>query len=331
VSRALDGVPPLATTGIGSLPFTDVAAGVRHAMRAYDVPFCPQLPVLDGDMVREWLGSDPRRCGWSTERDRARPAAWDAFLAAVSAESRGVRRTDRIVKLQVTGPLTLAVALERSVGRAGSGRDTRGLAGELALWLAANTSEQVRTLSALGVSALIVIDEPGLAHAGLDPTSPDDVAVWDPLRSTGAAAWGLHVCGAMPWPLVRVAAPDLVSFDVVRYGLDPEARAALDELLAGGARVAWGVLDPVDPGDASVVAARAAACLSALAVARSQEEIAARSLLTPSCGSGRLSAAREHLIAAILQAAAMDTTAALAAARTGAAQAPRSGDGRLVD
>ena len=54
-------------------------------MRAYDLPFCPQLPALDGDMVPEWLGADPRRCGWTPDRDRERPAAWDAFRAGLSA------------------------------------------------------------------------------------------------------------------------------------------------------------------------------------------------------------------------------------------------------
>src|SRR5690349_9431311 len=52
-SSALDRLPALATTGVGSLPFDDPAAAVRHAVHAYDLPFCPQLPALDGDMVRE--------------------------------------------------------------------------------------------------------------------------------------------------------------------------------------------------------------------------------------------------------------------------------------
>ena len=53
-------LPPWATTGVGSLPFTDVEAAVDHVLAAYDVPFCPQLPRLEGDMITEWLGADPR-------------------------------------------------------------------------------------------------------------------------------------------------------------------------------------------------------------------------------------------------------------------------------
>ena len=77
MSTLLDRLPPLATTGVGSLPFARPDEAARHARDAYTLPFCPQLPRLDGDMVSEWLGGDPCRCGWSRDRDRERPAAWD--------------------------------------------------------------------------------------------------------------------------------------------------------------------------------------------------------------------------------------------------------------
>jgi methionine synthase II (cobalamin-independent) len=271
----------LATTGVGSLPFGTADSAVRHAVRAYDVPFCPQLPVHDGDMVREWLGADPRRCGWSAGRDRERPIAWEAFLAACSSH----RRT--LVKLQVTGPVTLAAALERAAGRVGQGRAVRELAADVALWLAANAAGQVRALAERGIGALLLVDEPGLAHAGLDPRR--DVHLWDPLRNTGARSWGLHVCGPVPWQLVRAVGPGVLSFDAVRYRPEPAALA--------GIRVAWGVIDPLAPDDVDVVAARIRACLASTGAAE-------RSLLTPSCGTGRLAPSRERLVAALLGAAA---------------------------
>jgi hypothetical protein len=52
-------LPPWATTGIGSLPHKSVKAAVAHSIAAYDVPFCPQLPRLEGDMIAQWLGTDP--------------------------------------------------------------------------------------------------------------------------------------------------------------------------------------------------------------------------------------------------------------------------------
>ena len=59
----------LPATGVGSLPFTNPADAARHATSAYTLPFCPQLPRRDGDIVSEWLGSDPCRCGWSRHRN----------------------------------------------------------------------------------------------------------------------------------------------------------------------------------------------------------------------------------------------------------------------
>ena len=142
---ALDRLPEWATTGVGSLPHTDVEAAMAHVAAAYDLPFCPQLPRLDGDMITEWLGSDPSRCGWSRARDRERPRAWNAFLSELghSPPPHGV------VKLQVTGPATLAYAL-----------GDRSLAHEIAVWLAANVAEQVRALD--GFDVLLMVDEPAL-------------------------------------------------------------------------------------------------------------------------------------------------------------------------
>jgi hypothetical protein len=304
---ALDRLPALATTGVGSLPFADPLAAVRHAVRAYELPFCPQLPRLDGDMVREWLGADPGRCGWNADRDRQRPAAWGAFVAELGATPPG----HRLVKLQVTGPVTLAVALERATGGIGAGAASIALAHEVAQWLAASAREQIERLAALGLDVLLTVDEPGLAGAGLTGA---DVGVWHPLRDAGAAAWGLHICGAVPWGVVDASDVDLLSFDVARDGLAPHARRAIRRLLGRHGRVAWGALDPVDPGDSGGVAAVVAGAPFALAGSGlALEQIAQRSLVTPACGTGRLSEQRERLVAATLAAAVDGARAAVRA------------------
>ncbi len=109
----LERLPAWTTTGVGSLPYDDPAAAAAHAVAAYELPFCPQLPRLEGDMVREWLGADPARCGWSPARDRERPPAWDALLTRLAATPP----PHRVVKLQVTGPVTLARALDGTGAR----------------------------------------------------------------------------------------------------------------------------------------------------------------------------------------------------------------------
>jgi 4'-phosphopantetheinyl transferase EntD len=40
----LDRIPAWATTGVGSLPHDDPRAAAAHAIEAYTLPFCPQLP-----------------------------------------------------------------------------------------------------------------------------------------------------------------------------------------------------------------------------------------------------------------------------------------------
>jgi hypothetical protein len=242
---ALRRLPALATTGVGSLPFTAPSEAVRHAANAYDVPFCPQLPRLDGDMVRSWLGADPAGCGWCPDRDRQRPAAWDAFVADVAARPPA----HRTVKLQVTGPVTLARALDPAGGR----RETLVLAAEIARWLAVSVREQLVALREHELDALLIVDEPGLAQAGL---SGRDGTVWDPLRLASAAAWGLHVCGTVPWTVVDAAEPDVLSYDLTRDHLPVAARPVLTRLLGRGGRVAWGAVDPAAPGSVATTSAR---------------------------------------------------------------------------
>jgi len=304
MSRLLDRLPALATTGVGSLPFERASDAACHVLRAYELPFCPQLPWLDGDMVTEWLGTDPGRCGWTPDRDRERPAAWHEFVARLTSRppSHG------LVKLQVTGPVTLAIALERGSDRPGSGAGVVSLAHDVATWLAANTAGQVRRLAQIGLDALVVVDEPGLARAGVTAA---DIPLWDALRAA-APAWGMHICGWVPWDLVDALDLDLLSVDVATCGLTPEARPVLGRMLRRGARIGWGVIDPVAPRPAATASGLALAGLSALTGPELPlDRVAHLSLLTPSCGTGRLSGEREQLVAASLDATANAARATL--------------------
>jgi hypothetical protein len=277
----LDRLPEWATTGVGSLPHTFPDHAAAHVVGEYDVPFCPQLPRLEGDMVLEWLGADPLRCGWTPDRDRERPAAWDAFLAALARQPPA----HGVVKLQVTGPVTLARALEPVERRA------LPLAREIAAWLAANARGQIAALRVRGLSALLVVDEPALA------ARPTPESVWDPLRAI-APAWGLHLCCAVPWNAVARAEPDILSFDLAANPLDRSAARALAHHLARGGRVAWGVLAAHRPERAAHAAWRLSAALARLGA--SPAAVGPVSLLTASCGTGRLSPRREAEVTAAL-------------------------------
>lgn len=286
---------PLTTTGVGSLPFTRPAEAVQHAARAYELPFCPQLPRAYGDMLQEWLGADPGRCGWAPDRDRQLPVAWDDFILHL----RRHPPCAGLVKLQVTGPLTLAVALERrsSHGR----RDMPDLAREISGWLAAAVGDQVRGLRELGLGALVVIDEPGLMAAQRQGAR---TAAWDALRAA-APAWGLHVCGEVPWQLLDEAEPHVISYDVMRYGCGRAAQAVIRRLMRRGGRVTWGVADALVPESASLIVDRVRAAARAVAGRRWRTaDVLEASLLSGTCGTGGVDVTAELRLARDLRAAA---------------------------
>jgi hypothetical protein len=280
-----------ATTGVGSVPFEDAPTAIAHVWAAYDLPFCPQLPALEGDMLAEWLGAPAHRCGWSPERDRVRPCAWPELLHAVEA----LPPPAGLVKLQVTGPCTLAWALDR----AGHRSEAAALARELGAWLAANAAACVADLASRGVGTLLVVDEPALeivSGLALDP-----LAAWAPLAAT-ADAWGLHVCCRPPWALLSAAAPDVVFCDVARHPLCRLGADVLARTIDRGGLAALGVL-PLD-GSATVAgglasARRAFTALRAAGIDGSH--LGASTLVTPACGTGLLTSAGERELAAALQ------------------------------
>jgi hypothetical protein len=296
VSAALRRLPPLATTGVGSLPFHRAVEAAHHAVCAYELPFCPQLPRLYGDMIEEWLGADPGGCGWTPDRDRQLPAAWDAFSLALERDPP----EHRVVKLQVTGPLTLAVALGSERSRTTLRAEDRRLAFEIAGWLAAAAADQAAALDELGFDTLLIVDEPGLARLALDTAA---AGVWDPLRAA-AGAWGLHICCAVPWHVVDAAAPDVVSFDLTRYPLSAAGRRALSRLVARGGRVMWGAIDTGVGGDAASAAALVTAATAALADGEGASAVTESALLSPVCGTGRGTVAGERRVAELVRATA---------------------------
>ena len=285
---------PLTTTGVGSLPFTRPREAARHAVRAYELPFCPQLPRAYGDMVAEWLGADPGRCGWAPDRDRQLPAVWDDFILELERHppSHGV------VKLQVTGPLTLATALERG---AASGTAVVAMAGEISGWLAGAVGDQMRSLADLGLATLLMIDEPGLTAAHRVGATPE---VWDALRAV-TPAWGLHVCGEVAWRLVDAAEPDVISYDLTRFGCVPAARKVIQRLMRRGGRIMWGAVDPAAGEPASRTAARVGAAARSVAGRRWRTaDVLEASLLSGACGTGGLDLGAEQDLARDLRAAA---------------------------
>ena len=275
--------------GVGSLPGVDPVVAVRHVLESYDIPFCPQLPALDGNMIDEWLGVPPGRCGWSPERDRKQERAWGAFLAPVVATPPA----HSVVKLQVAGPVTLCWALEER-----GSEPAAAFARDVAEWLASNVRTQIDALSDRGMDCLLVVDEPAL---GLLPTRRGLVEAWEPLGTVGSA-WGLHLCCAPPWELVEEASPDFLNIDLVHHPLDEEAARSLSNLLRTGTTVAWGVTPTTAAGGpAAATRILEGAIAQVVGHGLDQDDVARHSVLTASCGTGANSLREELSVAAALR------------------------------
>lgn len=248
-------VPGIAT-GIGSLPHTDPAAAAEVVLRCVpDLPAAPQLPARDPreGMLAQWLGALPEVEVDITgavllrgDSDELPECEFDshahsgllAFLDAASALDRPPAR----VKVQLTGPLTLGVALEAA--DMPTARAFRRAAEVARAWAGALESLVATRLP--DSSLVLFFDEPALVSWRRGDASLDREAAIDVLSGALAAvdcATGVHVCGDGDVALALEAGPQVlgieVSPDLVRDTV------ALARFLDGDGWIAWGAV-PTD-------------------------------------------------------------------------------------
>jgi hypothetical protein len=168
------------------------------------------------------------------------------------------------VKAQLTGPVTLAVAV---------GDDERAL--ELFLRNAAALEERLR-----GRPVLCVLDEPSFGarsalHAsGLLRQAVEAVASF--------ALTGVHCCGVADWGAIIDAGPHVLSVPVELAGSVPIR--ALARHVDGGGWVAWGAV----PTDRPVMQHDIGVLWPALDAQLILPRLRERSMVTPACGLANL-------------------------------------------
>jgi methionine synthase II (cobalamin-independent) len=162
-----------------------------------------------------------------------------AFLGAVAGRTTPI-------KLQLTGPVTLGIALlnlgvpaDRAFAVAGSAVRARSRS----LVAAAQETAPMAPL-------VVFVDEPGLT-AAMHPDFPvDPNRTIDLVSSTLAtlephAMTGLHCCGLADWPVVLQAGAQILSLPVdcgaVEHG------GALGAFIEGGGHIAWGAVPTTGP------------------------------------------------------------------------------------
>jgi hypothetical protein len=305
-------LPAGATTGIGSLPFTNIAKALAAVVTlSREVPFWPQLPRLSSreSIIGQGLSALhglilPRASGYGYDVRSGRldavletlrggngeltSANAAGFFAFEEACAQALFSSADAIKGQVEGPITLATYLFHN---------NRPFLSDPALFsaLTVHISQaacwQVERLARFGKPVLIFVDEPALCIDLNGSVSEDSrlnglTNVFAAVRNSGAAV-GLHCCAARPFDRMCEANPDVISFDAHQYleaFLDHESvRHFLREggCAAYGLIPTWRSLDSVDP-NALFQRWRKAA----VSGQGDERQLARQSMVTATCGLG---------------------------------------------
>jgi hypothetical protein len=318
IRRAVQLLPACATTGIGSLPHTQVELGLQAAL-ALDIPFCPQLPQRHPSefMIPAALEGLPGlhydeegMCTVDLPTWEAGRAAFEARLEEALASGQleafeptleGCRawrpflwevenRKLALAKAQLAGPFTVRSVARTSEG--GATLDVPGLDQAMYRLVMARSLAMVKALRRANTTPVFFLDEPGLY--AFERSRPRHLLALQELRllvlalHREGALVGIHCCGNTDWGALLEVQPDVLSLDV-RLSLDAmlEETEALARFLDSGATLSLGIIptDLTSTYDATELAESVEASLrAALPQGRSFTQVLSHVLLTPACG-----------------------------------------------
>jgi methionine synthase II (cobalamin-independent) len=291
-------------TGIGSLPHVDPGEAVEFVLRhAPRLPFAPSLPArskregmvgqaasgISGISVEAdgSLSIDHRAIDPSAPLDE-RSFAGDAFVGFRAFLTAMAERSGPI-KISLTGPVTLGVALHAAGLRASS---AFAVAGEA---VRQRARAMLRLVGERVPQAEVIafVDEPSLASCTVPgfPIGPVDavdlVSSALAVLETGATT-GLHCCGEADWRLLLQSGPQILSVPT-GAGLE-RAAGTLADFLERGGWVAWGAVPTDRPVGQTVERLwRQLSVLWCDLVAGGCDPglLRTRALITPACGLAR--------------------------------------------
>ncbi len=245
-------------TAIGSLPHPDAPDAAALMFRTMpDLPAAPSLPCRSPHegMLAQWLRALPEVAVGPDGALSLVPGVFDASAVSVAFDSAahgGVLEfldlavalpvPPKAIKLQLSGPLTLALALidlgvQPEVAFARASRCASAWAQALVDLVKARLPES---------EVVMFFDEPGLVHWTADSPVMDVESASDYLSNALAApecVVGVHVCGAGALDIALAAGPDVIGIDVHARWLDHAV--GLARFLDGGGFIAWGAV-PTD-------------------------------------------------------------------------------------
>ena len=289
--HAREGMIPQFTPGLPGVRIVDGRTFVDTAAADYDqqiLEFYEEyMAVMEGQL-------DLNRSRFTLNTDTA--PGFEVLMENLPEQPNPIA-----VKGQVTGPFTFCTGLKDDNRQAiFYNLQMRDAAVKL---LALKAAWQVRQMSAPDRSVIIFCDEPALAGFGTSEflsVSRDDITtcleeIMAAVHTAGGLV-GVHICANTDWSLALESPADIINFDAYtyfdRFILYPEL---IRKFIDSGKILAWGI---VPTGDGDDVARETAESLVAqwyekvraieeLGISRRQ--IAAQSLITPSCGTGTLS------------------------------------------
>jgi hypothetical protein len=317
MAPVLPTLPSLATTGIGSLPHTQLELALQQSFQV-DIPFLPQLPQTNAAELMipqaleglpgmtydehgetlidaaEWqrgarsLAARIDRALAGQELSYFEPTAlscraWRPFLWDVAEKKRVW------AKAQITGPMTLRFVLRLSDGRPVSVLpDLEKQVLELTL---VRAMAMARALRETGAHPLVFLDEPGLyAFDKRNPRHLLDLQglriVILALRKEGARV-GVHCCSNTDWASLLALGFDVISLDArLSLGSLLSQKEAVAKFVADGGRLALGAIPTnleadYDVGELLMAMRQTANDHVGPDLAR---RLFAESLLSPACG-----------------------------------------------
>jgi methionine synthase II (cobalamin-independent) len=281
----MTGLIPLAATGIGSVPFTDLPETVALILETLpQLPYWPQmvrlgyleemaaqaargLPGVKVDEAQRHVGLDP-----DLPRDEALARFYEAILsgeltpfAFEAREAQGFFALLEAVasrgcpgpalKGQLSGPVTLAGVIKDAEDK--PILFDQELTQAVAAGLARKVAWQAEEFRKLGKAPVVFLDEPYLSGFGSAylPISGDEVTAILTQTLTeareaaaGPVTLGIHCCGNTDWSLLLKAPIDILSFDSFGYFDNLRLYAqALSSFLSRGGWLAWGLVPTLDP------------------------------------------------------------------------------------
>ena len=235
------------------------------------------------------------------------PSAALGFYAFLSEVDRRGTAGIAAVKGQIAGPLSAAFFIKDEQGKAAYYDDQ--LRDLVVRTLALSARWQARALSRFGLPVMIFIDDPGIdVYGSSNYITVTREMVREDLQSlaegitAGGGLPGLHSCDAIDWSIPLTLPLAVVSVDTYNFfgSLLPFARE-LKTFLERGGTIAWGIVPTSGP-DVGIASPRELVhrltdqweALNARDIPRAT--LAERSLITPACGTGLLSAAQAEEI-----------------------------------